>query len=348
MSKFNTDDFDYILPKKFIAQNPVEPRDHSKLMILDRHSKEIDHSYFYNLPDYLNKGDLLVLNNTRVIPAKLTGKIEGNQSKIEILLLEKINTNCWKVLAKPGKKLKTGTELSIYKESEKYELKAKVYSIEEDGSRILFFDQPDLLTKIGNMPLPPYINNKLKNEERYQTVYSKINGSIAAPTAGLHFTPKLISNLVSMGIDIVYITLHVGWGTFNPVKESNTANHLMHEEYWNLTSDSSSKINEAIKNKRRIITVGTTCIRVLEHVASKSNSLPISFQPGSGKTNLFILPGYKFLITNSLITNFHLPKSTLLMLTEAFAGKKLLNEAYKQAKINNYRFYSLGDSMLII
>ena len=348
MNKFNTDDFDYILPKKFIAQKPVEPRDHSKLMILDRQSKEIDHSYFYNLPNYLNKGDLLILNNTRVIPAKLTGKIEGKKSNIEILLLEKINTNYWKVLAKPGKKLKPGTKLSIYKESELNQINAKVDSIEEDGSRILFFSEPELLSKIGDMPLPPYIKNKLENQERYQTVYSKINGSIAAPTAGLHFTPTLISNLISMGIEIVYITLHVGWGTFNPVKETNASNHLMHEEYWNLTNDSSSKINEAIKNKRRIIAVGTTCTRLLEHVASKSKSSPVLFQPGSGKTSLFILPGYKFLITDSLITNFHLPKSTLLMLTEAFTGKTLINKAYEQAKINNYRFYSLGDSMLII
>ena len=201
---------------------------------------------------------------------------------------------------------------------------------------------------IGNMPLPPYIYDKIENDERYQTVYSKINGSIAAPTAGLHFTPTLISNLISMNIEIAYITLHVGWGTFNPVRESNPANHSMHEEYWNLTSSASYKINEAIKNNRRIIAVGTTCTRLLEHVASKSKSSPVTLKPGSGKTNLFILPGYKFLITNSLITNFHLPKSTLLMLTAAFSGKTLLNKAYNQAKINNYRFYSLGDSMLII
>tara|TARA_Y100001934_G_C12337247_1_gene768280 strand:- start:782 stop:1828 length:1047 start_codon:yes stop_codon:yes gene_type:complete len=348
MNKFNTADFDYILPKNFIAQEPVEPRDHSKLMILNRHSKEIDHSYFYNLPDFLKEGDLLVLNNTRVIPAKLTAKVKGKNSKIEILLLEELNSNCWKVLAKPGKKLKLGTKLSVYKESEKYEINAKVESIQEDGSRIIFFDQPNLLTKIGNMPLPPYINNKLENEERYQTVYSKINGSIAAPTAGLHFTPKLLSNLKKMGVDIVYITLHVGWGTFNLVKETNTSNHLMHEEYWNLTKDSSAKINEAIKNNQRIIAVGTTCVRLLEHVAAICKTSPKFIQPGSGKTDLFILPGYEFLITNSLITNFHLPKSTLLMLTEAFAGKTLLNEAYEQAKTNNYRFYSLGDSMLII
>jgi len=348
MEKFNTDDFDYILPKKFIAQKPVEPRDHSKLMIVDKYNQEISHSSFFNLPKFLNKGDLLVLNDTRVIPAKLNGKTKDKQSKIEILLLEKINKNCWKVLAKPGKKLTPGTKLTIYKESEKYTLDAKVDSIEEDGSRILFFDHPDLLTTIGNMPLPPYIYDKLENDERYQTVYSKINGSIAAPTAGLHFTPTLISNLILMDIEIAYITLHVGWGTFNPVRESNPTNHSMHEEYWNLTSSASGKINEAIKNNRRIIAVGTTCTRLLEHVASKSKSSPITLKPGSGKTNLFILPGYKFLITNSLITNFHLPKSTLLMLTAAFSGKTLLNKAYDQAKINNYRFYSLGDSMLII
>ncbi|GAB6189892.1 tRNA preQ1(34) S-adenosylmethionine ribosyltransferase-isomerase QueA [Marinitoga arctica] len=338
---YNVDDFYYELPEKYIAQKPAEPRDSSKLMILNRTKKSIEHKIFRNIIDYLHPGDLLVINNTKVIPARLYGKkITG--ANVEVLLLEKTHEeNTWKALVKPGSKLKTGAEIKFSDN-----LYAKILQHNSDGSRIIrFFSDKDVwkeIENIGNLPLPPYIKNYNGPKERYQTEYAKIQGAVAAPTAGLHFTKKLLENIENKGIEFVEVTLHVGLGTFRPVKVNKIEEHKMHEEYYEVPEKTVNKINEYKRNNGRIISVGTTVVRTLETIANlpKQSSY-------MGTTDIFIYPPYEFKLIDALITNFHLPKSTLLMLVAAFGEYNFIMDAYKIAVKEKYRFFSFGDSMFI-
>lgn len=338
-----TKDFYYELPQELIAQTPLKDRTASKLLVMDRESGEVEHKHFRDITDYLKKGDCLVMNNTRVIPARLYGTKEGSGGKIEFLLLKRIELDTWEVILKPGKKAKPGSRFEFGNGL----LKAEVIEIIEDGKRIVKFEYDgvweELLDKLGEMPLPPYIKEKLEDRERYQTVYSKIEGSAAAPTAGLHFTEELLDKIREMGVEIVYLTLHVGLGTFRPVSVENVEEHIMHTEHYEISREAAEKINSVRKNGGRIIAVGTTSVRTLETVADSNGDLKAQ----TGDTNIFIYPGYKFKIVDSLITNFHLPESTLLMLISAFAGKEKVFSAYKTAVEERYRFFSFGDAMFI-
>ena len=331
--------YDYFLPENQIAQTPIEPRDHSKLLAYNIETKQIEHKKFYNILDYLKNGDVLVVNNTRVLPARLYGVKVSTGAKIEILLLKRINLTTWETLVKPGKRAKLG---EIIKFNDK--LCCKIVADTEFGGKIVefifkgVFEQ--LIQEVGVMPLPPYIHEKLENQERYQTVYSKTNGSSAAPTAGLHFTPELLEKIKEKGVKIVEVLLHVGLGTFRPVEVDDITNHKMHSEYYSLTQEVAEVINNAKKNNQRIIAVGTTSVRVLESCANENGELVA----GCGETQIFIYPPYKFKIVDCLITNFHLPKSTLLMLVSALAGREEVLNVYKEAVENNYRFFSFGDS----
>lgn len=339
-------DYDYYLPEELIAQEPIEPRDNSRLMIIDKKNKTIEHDRFKKILEYINPGDALVVNNTRVIPARLFGEKEGTGAKIEVVLLTRINNNQWEVLVKPGKKARPGTSI-IFGDGE---LKAEVLETTEVGGRILEFSYQgifeEVLDKLGQMPLPPYINYDLQDKERYQTIYSKHSGSAAAPTAGLHFTDELIKDLKNKGIEIIEVMLHVGLGTFRPVKTENILEHKMHSEYFQVPPESAAKINQIKEKGGRIFAVGTTSTRTLETVAD--NDGLINPQGASGWTDIFIYPGYSFKIVDGLITNFHLPKSTLLMLVSAFAERELILRAYDIAVQEKYRFFSFGDAMLII
>ena len=338
-----TSDFYYDLPKDFIAQTPTEPRDHAKLLVYDRSTKEIIHKHFYDLPQYLKKGDCLVINETRVLPARLFGVREDTESFIEFLLLKRIDTDTWEILARPGKKAKIGKRFKFGNE-----LFAEVIDVLDDGNRIIKFEYDgyfeEILDRLGTMPLPPYITEKLEDKEMYQTVYSKEVGSAAAPTAGLHFTPELLDKIKDMGIDIVPVLLHVGLGTFRPVQVDDVTNHKMHSEYYCVSKESAERINTARKNGGRIICVGTTSCRTLESVTDSNGIVNAS----SGNTEIFIYPGYKFNAVDSLITNFHLPESTLLMLVSALCSKEEIFEIYESAKANGYKFFSFGDAMIII
>ncbi len=336
--------FNFDLPQELIAQNPVSNRESSKLLIVDRSSGNITHSNFYNIIDYLNEGDVLVLNNTRVIPARIYGK-SNYGGNIEFLLVENLEDNVWEVMCKPGKRATIGKKFYFGEENE---LIAEVIGIKEDGNRIvkLHFSGNiyDILDKIGKMPLPPYIRQSLEDKERYQTVYSDKIGSIAAPTAGLHFTNKLLDKIKSKGIKIVYVTLHVGLGTFMPVKVDDVDDHVMHSEKYELTKEVADIINFAKEKGNKVIAVGTTSVRVLETVATKFGKII----EDSGSTDIFIKPGYIFKIVDSMVTNFHLPKSTLIILISAFYNREKILRVYEQAIENNYRFFSFGDSMFII
>ncbi len=338
-----TKDFYYYLPEELIAQTPLDDRTASRLMVLDKESGDISHKHFYNITDYLKAGDCLVMNNTRVIPARLYGEKEGTGGKIEFLLLKRLELDKWEVILKPGKKAKPGSRFEFGGGL----LCAEVLEVIEDGNRIVRFEYDgvweELLDKLGEMPLPPYIKEKLSDRERYQTVYSKIEGSAAAPTAGLHFTQDLIKKIQDMGVKIAYLTLHVGLGTFRPVSVENVEDHLMHSEYYSISRESADIINETRKNGGRIIAVGTTSVRTLE-TASQDDGTVI---PSSGDTRIFIYPGYKFKAVDGLITNFHLPESTLLMLVSALATKENIMKAYKTAVEEKYRFFSFGDAMFI-
>lgn len=339
-----TKDFQYYLPEELIAQEPIYPRDISKLLVLYKNEGKIQHTVFNNIIDYLNSGDCLVLNNTRVIPARLYGVKKNTKSTIEFLLLNRKSKDTWEVILKPGKKAKLGTEF-IFGNNE---LIGKVVDIIEGGNRIIEFRYEGLfenvLEKLGNIPLPPYIKKELKDKERYQTVYSKFEGSAAAPTAGLHFTEELLKEISKKGIDLTYITLHIGLGTFRPVKVANIEEHKMHSEYYEITKDCADIINNVKQNGGRIICVGTTSTRTLEAAALSNGKI----EAKKGWTDIFIYPSYKFIITDGLITNFHLPESTLLMLVSALAGKDNTMNAYKEAINLKYRFFSFGDAMLII
>jgi S-adenosylmethionine:tRNA ribosyltransferase-isomerase len=337
-------EFYFDLPEELIAQEPLEDRASSRLMILDRRTGEIKHDIFKNITKYLKEGDCLVLNDTKVIPARLIGQREDSGGKVELLLLRRTSMNEWEVLVKPGKRAKVGKRL-VFGNGE---LVAEIIDITEAGGRIarFYYDGvfEEVLDRLGEMPVPPYIKKKLKDKNRYQTVYAKYEGSAAAPTAGLHFTEELLDEIRNMGVKTVFITLHVGLGTFRPVKEEIIENHKMHEEFYIVTEEAAKAINEARKNGGRIIAVGTTSTRTLETVADESGYI----HPKSGWTDIFIYPGYKFKAIDGMITNFHLPESTLIMMVSAFAGKENIMRAYKVAIENKYRFFSFGDAMLII
>ncbi len=337
-------DFYYDLPEELIAQTPVEPRNHSRLMKIDRESGEITHARFYNLCDYLKKGDLLVLNDSRVLPARLYGEKKGTGSFIEFLLLEQKGDKVWEIICRPGKKAKVGTEFSFGNGK----LNAVVTEVRDDGNRIVKFECEGnfyaVLDEIGQMPLPPYITKKLEDKERYQTVYSKEIGSAAAPTAGLHFTKEMLEEIKAMGVDIAYVTLHVGLGTFRPVKEDDVLKHKMHSEHYHLSEETAEKINRTKAAGGRVIAVGTTSCRTLESMPLENGLV----KAGDGYTDIFIYPGYKFKLLDGLVTNFHLPESTLIMLVSAFLGYEKTMNAYKVAVEEKYRFFSFGDAMVIL
>ena len=336
-------DFDFYLPEELIAQHPLEKRDESRLMVLDKKTGEIEHKKFYDIIDYLNKGDTLVLNNTRVMPARLIGEKENTGGKIEFLLLKRVEGDKWECLAKPGKSAREGRRFAFGNGL----LKAEVIEVLENGNRIVEFYYEGIfeqvLDSLGEMPLPPYIHEKLDDKERYQTVYSKEEGSAAAPTAGLHFTKELLKKIQDKGVNIVYLTLHVGLGTFRPVKVEDIENHNMHSEFYMLSKESADIINETKKRGNRIISVGTTSTRTLETIGDENGMV----KEQSGWTNIFIYPGYKFKVVDNLITNFHLPESTLIMLVSTLAGRENVMNAYNVAVKEKYRFFSFGDAMFI-
>lgn len=338
----NLSEFDYNLPENLIAQTPLKNRSDSKLMVVDKNKGNIKHETFSNIINYLNKGDVLVINDTKVIPARLIGRKEKTDAIVEVLLLKDLGEDTWECLVKPQKRVKVGTIIN-------FENKLKVECVEVLGDGISHFKLRyegiliNILDELGSMPLPPYITKKLDDKSRYQTVYAENLGSAAAPTAGLHFTNELLNKVEEKGIEIARITLHVGLGTFRPVKTDNILEHKMHSEYYEVTKEASDIINKAIKEKRRIIAVGTTSVRTLESVYKIYNEI----KPCSGETDIFIYPPYEFKVVNTLITNFHLPKSTLLMLVSAFSNKKIILNAYNEAVKNNYRFFSFGDAMFL-
>ena len=341
--RVKTEDFNYYLPEELIAQTPLEKRDDSRLMVLDRKTGEIKHEIFYNIINYLNKDDILVLNDTKVMPARIIGEKQDTKAVIELLLLKNIENDKWEVLVKPAKRVKIGTIISFGNGL----LTAKCQELGEEGIRIVEFFYKgifyEILDKLGSMPLPPYIKAKLQDKDRYQTVYAKNIGSAAAPTAGLHFTKELLNKIEKKGIKICYITLHVGLGTFRPVNVEDVKTHKMHSEFYQMTKEVADVLNKGKKEGKRIVSVGTTSTRTLETIMTKYGE----FKETSGWTDIFIYPGYKFKAIDAQITNFHLPKSTLIMLVSAFASKKIILNAYEEAVKNKYRFFSFGDSMFI-
>ena len=338
-----TSDFYYDLPEELIAQDPLEDRSASRLMVLDKNTGKIQHHIFKEIVDYLNPGDCLVVNDTKVIPARLYGAKVGTDAKIEVLLLKRKENNIWETLVKPGKKAKIGTRISFGDGL----LMGEVVDIVEEGNRLIQFSYDgifeEILDKLGQMPLPPYITHQLKDKNRYQTVYAKHDGSAAAPTAGLHFTPELLEEIKAKGVNITHVTLHVGLGTFRPVKVEDVTQHHMHSEFYVVEEDQAALINETKKKGGKIISVGTTSLRTLESASSEDGTL----KAGSGWTDIFIYPGYRFKIVDRLITNFHLPESTLIMLVSALAGKEHIMAAYEEAVKDKYRFFSFGDAMFI-
>ena len=336
-------DYYFDLPQEQIAQDPLEDRSSSRLLVLDKETGEYSHHVFREITEFLKPGDCLVLNNTKVIPARLFGEKEGTQAKIEILLLKRKENDVWETLVKPGKKAKIGTKIIFGGGL----LVGEVVDIVEEGNRLIKFTYEgifeEILDQLGQMPLPPYITHQLKDKNRYQTVYAKYDGSAAAPTAGLHFTPELLQQVKDMGVDIAEVTLHVGLGTFRPVKVDNILEHHMHSEFYMVTQEAADKINNAKKNGHRVICVGTTSCRTIESAADENGML----RESSGWTEIFIYPGYQFKVLDCLITNFHLPESTLLMLVSALAGREHVLAAYEEAVKEGYRFFSFGDAMFI-
>ena len=339
----NVKDYDYDLPEELIAQDPLEDRSSSRLMVLDRQTGDVEHRHFTDILEYLHPGDCLVINNTKVIPARLFGVKEDTQAKIEVLLLKRKENDIWETLVKPGKKAKPGTKL-VFGDGL---LTAEVVDVVEEGNRLIQFHYDgifeEILDQLGQMPLPPYITHQLKDKNRYQTVYAKYDGSAAAPTAGLHFTKDLLQKVKDMGVDIAEVTLHVGLGTFRPVKVENVLDHHMHSEFYMVSQEAADKINRAKESGHRVIAVGTTSTRTLEAAADENGRL----HETSGWTEIFIYPGYQFKVIDALITNFHLPQSTLVMLVSALAGREHVLHAYETAVKERYRFFSFGDAMLI-
>lgn len=338
-----TDDFDYYLPEELIAQTPLKKRDSSRMLVLDKQNGNIFHKTFSDIIDYLNPGDTLVLNDTKVIPARIIGVKEETGAVIELLLLKNIDDNNWECLTRPAKRVKVGTIISFGDGM----LKATCSSVGEEGIRVFSLSYDgilyEILDKLGTMPLPPYIHEKLEDQSRYQTVYAKNIGSAAAPTAGLHFTKELLNDIKNKNVNIAYLTLHVGLGTFRPVNVEDVTKHKMHTEYYSISKETCDIINKTKESGNKIVVVGTTSVRVLETVMNRFGEL----KECSGVTDIFIYPGYKFKIVDNLITNFHLPKSTLVMLVSALAGKDNIMKAYHEAVLNKYRFFSFGDAMFI-
>ncbi len=342
-----TSDFDYFLPQELIAQCPIEPRDRSRLMVLNRGDGSVEHVTFCDITSYLRAGDVLVFNNSRVIPAHLIGKKVDTGGKIEILLLRRCGKS-WEALVKPGKRVKIGTRIEITRQDDNQQnsgVLAEVNELKSGGIRLVSFSDERLLSGLGKVPLPPYIHAPLAEPERYQTVYADEAGSVAAPTAGLHFTPELLAQIKHKGADCLFVTLHIGLDTFRPVKEEDPSKHPVYREYGLVNEEAATKLSLAEEEGRRIICVGTTTVRLIEYVAQASGK---KLEPFEGWVDLFILPGYKFRMVDALVTNFHLPRSTTLMLVTAFAGENLINESYIEAIVNGYRFYSFGDAMFIL
>ncbi len=338
-----TKDYYFDLPQEQIAQDPLEDRSSSRLLVLDKETGAREHHIFKDIKSYLKPGDCLVLNNTKVIPARLIGEKEGTGAKVEILLLKRKENDIWETLVKPGKKARPGAKIIFGGGL----LSCEILSIEEEGNRLIQFSYDgifeEILDQLGQMPLPPYITHQLQDKNRYQTVYAKYEGSAAAPTAGLHFTKELLKEIEEMGVRLAYVTLHVGLGTFRPVKVDNVKEHHMHSEFYQVDAQAAEKINQTKKEGGRIICVGTTSCRTIESAAEEDGTM----KPCSGETDIFIYPGYKFKVLDCLITNFHLPESTLLMLVSALAGREYVLEAYKEAVDMGYRFFSFGDAMFI-
>ena len=338
-----TSDFNFDLPQELIAQDPLEDRSSSRLMVLNKENGEITHRIFHDITEYLHLGDCLVINDTKVIPARLIGTKEDTGAHIEILLLKRKENDVWETLVKPGKKCRPGARV-VFGNGE---LKAEIVDVLEDGNRLVHFEYEgifeEVLDRLGQMPLPPYITHKLQDKNRYQTVYAEHEGSAAAPTAGLHFTKELLAQIQEMGVKIAHVTLHVGLGTFRPVKVSNVLDHHMHSEFYRIEEDAANMINETKKNGGRIICVGTTSCRTIESAAAEDGTI----RACSGWTDIFIYPGYQFKILDCLITNFHLPESTLVMLVSALAGREHVLTAYEEAIRQRYRFFSFGDAMFI-
>ncbi len=346
-----TSDFDYSLPLELIAQTPIEPRDQSRLMVLNRSDSSMEHRKFFEITDYLRAGDVLLFNDSRVIPARLNGRKIDSGGRVEILLLRRLDTCAWETLVKPGKRVNIGTMIEIINDSvvdNRHEAKvlAKVIELRQGGIKVISFSDETLLPKLGKIPLPPYIHTPLTRPGRYQTVYANEAGSVAAPTAGLHFTPELLSDIERKGVRCLFVTLHIGLDTFRPVREDDPLEHPIYREYGELRQEVASQLSQARAEGRRIICVGTTTVRLIEQVAQNSNTAIL--EPFEGWVSLFILPEYQFRVVDALITNLHLPKSTLLMLVTAFAGKDFINQAYEEAIALRYRFYSFGDAMLIL
>jgi S-adenosylmethionine:tRNA ribosyltransferase-isomerase len=340
-----TSDFDYTLPPELIAQTPVEPRDRARLMVLSRRDGSLEHRRFYEVTDYLARGDVLVFNDSRVIPARLRGRKADTGGKLELLLLRRLAPNLWETLVRPARRTRVGSRLELTDEPE-VKLSAEVVAVKDGGRRVVSFSDESRLPQLGSIPLPPYIHAPIKDPERYQTVYASASGSVAAPTAGLHFTPELLSRIEAKGVSCLFTTLHVGLDTFLPVREEDPLKHPIHRELGLISEETSRLLSQAKREGRRIICVGTTTARLVEAAAQASD--PLHLEPFDGWVSLFILPGHRFRIADGLITNFHLPRSTLLMLVTAFAGKGLISRAYREAVNEGYRFYSFGDAMLIL
>ena len=344
-----TSDFDYALPPALIAQTPVEPRDNSRLMVVNRAGDSIEHRHFHDIVDYLQAGDVLVFNESLVIPARLHGQKEASGGQVEILLLRRLEEGIWEALVRRGKRLRIGSRVAITEVSggsPSPRIMAEVIGQGEGGIKVIRLSDETLLSSLGKVPLPPYINTPLSHPDRYQTVYARVAGSVAAPTAGLHFTPELLDRLEKKGVRLLFVCLHIGLDTFSPVREEDPGEHHIHREYGIISEEVASELSAAKRQGRRVICVGTTTVRILEQVVQLYP--PEQLQPFADWVSLYVLPGYRFRMVDALVTNFHLPRSTLLMLATAFAGKELVSRAYQEAINAGYRFYSFGDAMLIL
>lgn len=339
-----TSDFEYELPPECIAQTPAEPRDHSRMLVLSRSDGSMRHRMFFDICDYVGPGDIMVLNESRVIPARLAGRKVGGGARIELLLLNRIGNGTWETLARPGRRIRDGTIVEFYSSDGRGPAFAEVQRRTGDGTFVVLLSDEALLEEIGDVPLPPYIHSPVADPERYQTVYAREKGSVAAPTAGLHFTPELLAKIKARGVELVHVTLHVGLGSFRPVKTENPAEHSLHSEFCEISEESAASLTRAKRQGRRIVGVGTTAVRAVERAATPRGDI----EPFKGWNDLYILPGYRFRAVDVLVTNFHLPRSTLLMLVSAFAGRERILWAYQEAIREGYRFYSFGDAMLIL
>ncbi len=341
-----TSDFDYELPQELIAQRPAAVRDHSRLLVVSRSDDSISHRRFYDLPEFLDPTDLLVLNDSRVFPARLLGHRVPSGGAVEVLLLSREPSGAWRALVRPGRRMREGARFEVT--SKAAAIRGEIVGVEADGSRLVELEGEEHVDALGVTPLPPYVHEPLDDPGRYQTVYARQRGSVAAPTAGLHFTPELLDRIRGSGVEVAFVTLHVGWGSFRPVQSEDIASHELHSEYYELSDEAAGAVNAARRDGRRIVVAGTTAVRLLEHAAARLDDAERAVEAGSGWADLFITPGHTFRAVDALVTNFHLPRSTLLMLTCAFGGRELILRAYREAVEQRYRFYSFGDAMLIL